>query len=620
MDNVNNALVIARSGIERRRRTEIADAPQGEKTIEAAELIVSYLERIGVRHVFGVPGGAIEPIYNALARSERRGGVKAVVARHESGAAFMADGYARETGKIGVVIATSGPGATNLITGVASAYANGVPMLVITGQPPIHAFGKNALQDSSCTGINVVGMLRHCTRYNSLVSHANQLEIKLIGALMQASQTPRGPAHLSIPVDILRAAVKAPVPQTDYTALLRLKPSLVDLFAVTQLQGELEHASRPVFLIGDGCGEAIELILKLIEATNALFITTPDGKGFVNSRHRSYRGVFGFGGHESAEALLGSNPDLVVAFGTGFGEFASAGWCTNLLSSRLVHVDSCEENLMQSPMARLHVRGRILSVCAQLLEQLPPRITSNVIEWPDAGGEHGCNPHVVLDDSEQYESDAVPIKPQRLMHELSKRFPPSTRFLADAGNSMIWAVHYLQPRNRRTTRSQDRIADPKKDARSGHASWLRVTMDFASMGWAIGAAIGVARGNPKCPVVCITGDGSYLMSGQEITVAAQEGLCVIFVVLNDSAYGMVMHGQRMARAEPIGFELPQVDYRLMALSMGIPGHVIGSPSDFDTLNMDEILSRQGPTMLDVRIDREEVPPMFQRLKTLGSAP
>ena len=616
MDNVNAAL--ARAGINRRDRAQDT-APAAAQSMEAAELIVAYLERIGIGHVFGVPGGAIEPIYNALARSERRGGIRAVVTRHENGAAFMADGYARETGKIGVVVATSGPGATNLITGVASAYANGVPMLVITGQPPIHAFGKNALQDSSCTGINTVGMLRHCTRYNSLVSHADQLEIKLIGALMQAWQTPRGPAHLSIPVDILRSAVKAPAPHTDYTSLLRLRPSLVDLHAVNQLQAELDRARRPVFLIGNGCGEAIELILKLVETTNALFITTPDGKGFVNARHRSYRGVFGFGGHDSAEALLRGKPDLVVALGTGFGEFASAGWSTDLLSSRLVHVDSSEENLMRSPMARLHVRGRILSVCAQLLEQLTPRAASNVVELPDAGGEHGGNPHVTLDASEQYESDATPIKPQRLMHELSRRFPPSTRFLADAGNSMTWAVHYLQPRNRRTTRSADRVLDPtKRDARSGNASWLRVTMDFASMGWAIGAAVGVARGNPACPVVCVTGDGSYLMSGQEITVAAAEGLCVVFVVLNDSAYGMVMHGQRMAGAEPIGFELPQVDFRLMALAMGIPGHVIDSPADLAALDFDEILARRGPTLLDVRIDREEVPPMFQRLKALGS--
>ena len=609
---MNAALV--RAGLDRRGR-EVPEAPAATR-VEAAELIVAYLEKVGVRHVFGVPGGAIEPIYNALARSERRGGARAVVARHESGAAFMADGCARETGRIGVVIATSGPGATNLITGVAGAFANNVPMLVITGQPPIHTFGRNALQESSCTGINTVGMFKHCTRYNSLVSHADQLEIKLIGALMQASQA-RGPAHLSIPVDILRSSVKAPSASADFASLLRLKPSLVDLHAVRQLQKQLEQAVSPVFLIGSGCGEAVETILRLVEATNAVFITTPDGKGFVNPRHRAYRGVFGFGGHASADALLRSGPDLVVAFGTGFGEFASAGWCADLLNGRLVHVDDCEDNLIRTPMARLHVRGRILSVCAHLEELLgEPRSTSNVVELPDSGGEQ-CNPHVSLQSVDEFDSQAVPIKPQRLMKELSRRFPPNTRFVADAGNSMTWAVHYLQPRNRRTARGPAR-APSRPDARSGTASWLRVTMDFAAMGWAIGAAVGIARGNPDCPVVCITGDGSYLMSGQEITVAAAERLPVVFVVLNDSAYGMVMHGQRIARAEPIGFELPEVDYRLMALAMGIPGHVIDSPADFDTLDMDEILARKGPTMLDVRIDREEVPPMFQRLKALGS--
>ena len=136
-----------------------------------SDLIVEYLHQLGVEYVFGVPGGAIEPLYNALARSARKGGPRAIVARHESGAAFMADGYARETGKIGVVCATTGPGATNLITGVANALADNVPLLVITAQTPLPKFGKGALQDSSCAAIDTVGMFRHCTRFNTLVSH-----------------------------------------------------------------------------------------------------------------------------------------------------------------------------------------------------------------------------------------------------------------------------------------------------------------------------------------------------------------------------------------------------------------------------------------------------------------
>jgi acetolactate synthase-1/2/3 large subunit len=150
-----------------------------------------------------------------------------------------------------------------------------------------------------------------------------------------------------------------------------------------------------------------------------------------------------------------------------------------------------------------------------------------------------------------------------------------------------------------------------------HAEWLRVVLNFAPMGWAIGAAVGVARGNPSCPVVCITGDGSYLMNGQEITVAMEEKLTVVFIILNDHALGMVKHGQRLAGAEPIGYELPRVDYQMMAQSMGIPGHIVRSPADFNALDFNAILKRKGPTLLDVRIDEEEAPPMNLRMKVLG---
>ena len=142
-------------------------------------------------------------------------------------------------------------------------------------------------------------------------------------------------------------------------------------------------------------------------------------------------------------------------------------------------------------------------------------------------------------------------------------------------------------------------------------------MDFCPMGWALGAAVGVARGNPDRPVVCISGDGSYLMNGQEITVAASEKLCVLYIILNDAALGMVKHGQILTGAEQTAFQLPQVDYRLMAESMGIPGHVVHGPEDLDKIDFAAIFRRQGPTLLDVRIDGTEIPPMNVRIKTLA---
>ena len=593
----------------------VQEHPLPESEAQAADLIVGYLEQIGVEYVFGVPGGAIEPLYNALARSARRGGPRSVVARHEAGAAFMADGYARETGRIGVCCATSGPGATNLITGAACAYDNSVPMLVITGQPPLPSHGRRALQDSSCAGVNVVGMFEHCTRFNSLVSHVDQIEAKLVSALMHAWQVPHGPSHLSIPVDVLRAPVAAIHPAFDLRRRLRQTADAVvlDETAIDQLCAELKQARRVAMLVGGGCGEAIGAILNVAEALGAALVSTPDGKGLINPEHRLYRGVFGFAGHATARAaLLESDIDLILAIGTSLGEWTSAGWCETVLNERLVHIDASHEHLMRSPMARLHVRGRILSVFERLrarIESVPNPPTQASL--PDGAG------HVPYLDAQELLDDATPINPRRLMFELGRRCPPHTRFLADAGNSTAWAVHCLEVNDRRLHRGHARAGQPSR--RAHHGGWLRVTMDFAPMGWAIGGAVGTALGNPRCPVVCLTGDGSFLMNGQEITVAKAAGVTVLFVILNDSALGMVKHGQRLAGAERIGFELPEVDYRRLAEAMDIPAYVVRSPEDLACLDLAAILRRKGPTLIDARIDGEAVPPMSLRMQALGTA-
>lgn len=608
-------------------------SPDVRTSVEAASLIVSYLEAIGVEYVFGVPGGAIEPLYNALAVSMRRGGPRPVLARHEAGAAFMADGYARETGRLGVCCATSGPGATNLLTGVACSYDNGVPLLAITGQPSLPLFGRRALQESACTGVNTVGMFSHCTHYSTLVSHVEQLEHKLVNALMRASQPPLGPVHLSIPVDLLRSQVEQRLSPQGLKALLA-KPSLVDEDAVRGLYMAVQGSRHTVLIIGAGCGEAIDALMHFAELTDSPFVTTPDAKGLINPHHPLYRGVFGFAGHASAQRTLRGGVELTLAIGTTLGEWTSAAWSDSVLNHKLIHIDAAEDHLLRSPMARQHVRGRIRTVFERLLDLMHIEQEALGLPWPRSRHQPNIvdlREPVTLREPDKLASDATPIKPQRLMAELSRRFPPTTRFVADAGNSTAWAIHYLESRNRRVGLVPARAVQPPQpgmtplqprrggERRADHAGWLRVLMDFAPMGWAIGAAVGIARAKSDCPVVCITGDGSYLMNGQEITVAAQEQLTVIFVVLNDAALGMVKHGQRLAGAERVAFELPQIDYARMAESMGIPGHVIRSPEDFQALDMEAILGRQGPTMLDVRIDPEEVPPMDLRMQTLDSA-
>jgi len=584
------------------------------ESVEIGDLLIKYLEQLGVEYVFGIPGGAIEPLYNALARSERRGGLRAVGARHETGSAFMADGYTRNSGKLGVCCATTGPGATNLITGVASAFENNIPMLVITAQTALSTFGKGAFQESSCTGVNTVGLFEHCTRYNSLVSHIEQFEHKLAAAVMTAFQSPAGPVHLSIPLDVMRSISPVDEPSFDLSRVLE-RPSYVDDVAVDSFYDSLIAAKKPVFLIGDEAGEAIGSILSLAMRLESQILTTPHGKGLVSPYHPLFRGVIGFAGHESArDVLADADVDLVIAVGSGLTEWASGGWDTSmLLNRRLIHVESIETNLTRSPMAKLHVRGRLVSIFDRILTKLEaePDITlclsaEEVIEKDkQRQKEKRQYKHFSLIDPEKCHSDAIPIKPQRLMRELSKLFPPHTKYLADTGSSFAWATHYLHPFDRRI--------EGKRDAQGG---LFRACLEFASMGWAIGSAVGTALAEIGRPVVCITGDGSVLMSGQEITVAVQEELPVIYVVLNDSGYGMVKHGQQLTGAEQIGTDLPKINFASMAKAMGADGYVIYSPQDLQNLDVTKIWKKKGPTLLDVRIDKKETPPIQMRTSAI----
>jgi len=595
----------------------LADQPSVIFGSKMADLLVAYLNQLGVEYVFGVPGGAIEPLYDALARSEREGGCRAVVARHETGAAFMAEGYARNTGKLGVCCSTTGPGATNMITGVASAYENNIPMLVITAQTAITAFGRGALQDSSCTGVNTVGLYQYFTRYNTLVSHVDQFEHKLIAAVMSAMGSQSGPAHLSIPRDVM--ASQLTVSQVSYQLNHILdKPMLIDEKAVSKFYSELSNAKNPVFIVGDEASVAIVSILNLASLVDAKILVMPHGKGLVSPYHPLFMGVVGFAGHASAKRLL-SDPkiDLVVAIGARFGEFSSNAWDTKtLLNGKLVHIESTESNLTQTPMAKLHVRGCLATIFSHIHDQYrnDPRHRLKVVarteqeekiaKLSDEEFSASLKMHFEFDNIQAYNSDATPIKPQRLMRDLPRLFPPHTRYLADCGASFAWATHYLHPFDRRLTGMR------------GSAGLFNISIDFASMGWAIGSAVGTSLAMRETPVVCITGDGSWLMSGQELTVAIEQKLTIIFIILNDSGYGMVRHGHALTGAEATANTLAKVDFCALAKAMGAPGHIISSPKDLAQLKMDTICARKGPTVLDVRIDRTEAPPISMRTNVL----
>ncbi|HEX7026434.1 MAG TPA: thiamine pyrophosphate-binding protein, partial [Gammaproteobacteria bacterium] len=437
--------------------TDISQA--GSTCTNLSDLFISYLEQLGVEYVFGVPGGAIEPLYNALARSERRGSVRPIVARHETGAAFMAHGYYMSKRRLGVCCATTGPGATNMLTGVATAYENNGPMLVITAQTAMSHFGRGAFQESSDTSINTTGMFQYCTSYNSLVSHASQFEHKLYAAIMTAYQTST-PSHLSIPLDIFRSSSGIEKPSYDLSGLMHPTRRL-DAEQLDKLRDLLLSSENPVFVIGEGCIDAIGTILSVATLLQAKVVTTPHAKGLVSPYHPLFRGVIGFAGHSTAQSLLAdASVDLVIAIGTGLSEWASNNWDANtLMNEKLVHVEFLERRFAYSPMARMHVSGDIGLVFDKILSGIFSSQKAKLLreknrKMPESRDKP--RRHFHTNEEKKCTSDAVPVKPQRLMHELTSLFPPHTCYLADVGNSFSGSVHYLHPYDRRLSGERKR--------------------------------------------------------------------------------------------------------------------------------------------------------------------
>jgi len=570
---------------------------------ENGDLILRYLERLGVEYIFGVPGGAIEPLYNALARSERNGGPKAVIARHETGAAFMAEGYARETGKLGVCCATSGPGATNLLTGVASAYADSTPVLAITGQPSLQTFGMGALQEGSCTGINTVKLFEDCTHFNTLVSHSAQLEHKLMMAISHAMGNCPGPVHLSVPVDIMRMSVQSQASSGNLWAFI--DHEVVPTYEAERLlYDELAGKERVTILVGEGCFDSVDDILSLAEARQWSLVATPRAKGLIPENHRLYRGVFGFAGHRSArKSMLEENAERIVVIGTALDEVTTGGWdhSAGLDRKRLVHISNNPNHLSRSTSALRCILGSP----RLLLKRLNRRFeVEKPVKWDLCGDSSSRSPtNYLLDDSVSCADRSSPIKPQAFFWHLSQSLTPQARVYADSGSSYLWAIHYWHVR-----KALDNGRTP-----------FQIGIGFSSMGWAIGASVGAAAGAKDAPVICITGDGSALMSGQEITVALQENLNVLFIILNDSCLGMVKHGQALGGAEAIGTELPRVNFALMSEAMGVQAYSVNSFSDIDQIDLGHLLSQPGPCLLDVRVDASAVPPMGNRMRVLTGA-
>lgn len=549
-----------------------------------AEFLLDSLAAMNVRHVFGLPGSAIEPLYNAMAPRARAGELVVVTARSEGAAAFMADAYSRETGRLGVVCATTGPGATNMLTAAATAFADRIPVLYITAQTPLAKFARNPLQESSDTGIDTVALFAHLSKLSTLVSDPNQFVQKLVIGIRRALSPPCGPVHLSIPVELFNAEIIAP--RVPIEALSDMNPPRA-LDGAEPAFAAVEGAARLTIYVGDQVGgPAAAGLDRFARETGAQIVGSYAAKGWLDHHHPGFRGLIGFGGHDSAELALRES-DIVLAVGATMRDLCTNGGSTALLSDRLVHVDEHSESHHWSFMARLRVLASpdvfVAELCRRALARRVFYLAGQtVFEQPRfAAGDGGDRLH-----------------PAALFTWLADHLPDDARVFPDAGNSWPWAAHYLSNRQPR--------------------GYFRIPATQGPMGWGIAASVATSL-ITRDPVVCIAGDGCMLLSSQELTVAVEHRRPLVIIVVNDSALGMVRHIQSLGGFDSVGTAIAAVDFAGMASAMGARGIVVSTLRELRALDLRSLFGGGQPTVIDVRIDERAIAPLGARLRSIRKA-
>lgn len=570
-------------------------APKSGAQSRVVDVFMRYLKAEGVNVVFGIPGGLLHPFFEVI---EGDAEMNLVVTKHEEGAAFMADGYARVTRRLSVCAGTSGPGATNLLTGVACAFADGVPMLVVTGQAASHAIGRGAAQETAREDMDIVAMFRPVTKYSAMVTSPESMAQHLRRALRLALTGRPGPVHLNVPVDLWeRPLHEAWFDPKTY----RPETRTFDRDAVQRAARALLAAKRPTLFVGSGVGiaGAEDHLRSLAELLPARVATTPRGKGLFPEDHPLSLGVMGFAGHAAArDVLLGSEVDVLFTVGTSLNETATLNWTPQLRKQRtFLQLDIDADRIGRNYPVDIALVGDAQTILVELayhihrLVREGERVHSTWDEAPPPVRTYG--------QSELRDSDRVPLTPQRWRKDLEEALPKDAIIVSDIGGHMLSNIHYL------TIKEGQRFI---------------LNLGFGSMGHGTVAPIGAAFGAPRQPVIAIVGDACFTMNGMELITAAEYGIPrLVWIVENNQMHGITYHGSKM-----VGSRLPlasvryqrALDIAAITRAMGLASFVVEKPNEIQGA-LKEALLVKGPSVIEVRTDPEIGPPLGDRAKSIA---
>lgn len=567
-------------------------------TIPAIQLLLKYLEAEGVDCMFGIPGGPLMPLYEALFE---RGKIRPIISKHEEGAAFMADGYARVSGRLGVCCTTTGPGATNALTGLAVAYRDSVPMMIITAQIAIAAFGKGAAQESSPLGIDIVDLYKNVTKASIMLMAPEKMGDMTRHLLRTGLSGRPGPVHFSLPADMM----KRPVP-IDFRppAQYRSAAEHFDRRSVREAAKILLKAKRPAILAGYGVhlSRCYSELKQLAERMRIPVATTPKAKGVFPENHLLSLGVFGLGGSPRAdEMILSPDTDVLLAIGTSFGEAATHAWDPRVAQGKtLLQIDIDPREVGKNYPVNVSLIGDARQVVVELNYQLE-RDTRWLEEPFDAGNRlaHVRAVKAMHDqyaDAKKMEDMSSPLKPQRVIAEMRKALADDAILFVDIGNVMAWALHYFEVREPGT---------------------FFINMGMGSMGHAVAGVVGGKLAAPMRQVVALVGDGAFAMNGMEVLTAVENDIPVVWVVINNGGHGMVHMGETIQFKGKFNTGLFNKPLKIaeMATAMGALSFRAEKPGDTERM-LTAALASNRPAVVEIMVDQKECPPTAIRIETL----
>ena len=536
--------------------------------LSGSDIIVECLLEQGADTIFGYPGGAVLNIYDSLYKYSDK--IRHVITCHEQGACHAADGYARSTGKTGIVLATSGPGATNLVTGIATAYMDSIPLVAITGNVSCGLLGLDSFQEVDITGITMP-----ITKHNFIVKSVDELADTIRLAFQIAMSGRKGPVLVDVPKDITQAF-------TEYTPAPAQKPFEAAPLSEDEISAAAEliaNAKKPYIYAGGGviASEASAELKKLAELTDAPVSCSLMGQGAYDETDRRYIGMLGM--HGTVKAAYALNIcDLFIGIGTRFSDRVTGDTSVFGKQAKIIHIDIDPAEFNKNIDVDVTVSGDVKAVLsalnAKIAQQSHPEWCEEVL-----GGDFG--------EPVQEGTKKLPVTPEAVIEELDRLTSGEAIITTEVGQTQMWAAQYYKCRN------------PRSFISSG---------GLGTMGYGLGAALGAKTGNPDKTVVNMAGDGSFAMNLNELISAAAHGINIIEIVMNNNVLGMVRQWQRLFYSKHFSettLDARHIDYVKLGEAFGVKTFVIEKTEDITPVLTEALsISKSAPVMIEVRIDRD----------------